>query len=83
MKIYRDTDNYRTHDIRNWFWSGGADTVEDLRDDEIELILTMLRESSPEGLSDTEVNDFFWFERDTIADWLGYSSYEEIMNRKE
>lgn len=26
----------------------------------------------------TDVNDFFWFENDTIADWLGFSDWEEL-----
>lgn len=30
---------------------------------------------------ETEINDLFWFEEDTIAEWLGYFSFDEIMNR--
>ena len=43
----------------------------------------MLEEINPSGMSETEVNDFFWFEEDTIANWLGYDSFEEIENRED
>ena len=36
-----------------------------------------------EKMSDTELNDFIWFEDDTIAEWLGYNDFDEIMNRSE
>lgn len=26
-----------------------------------------------------DINDIFWFEEDTIAEWLGYSDFEELM----
>jgi hypothetical protein len=63
------------------FWSGAKDTVKYLTESELETIEGMLEELNPEGVTETEINDFFWFEEDTIADWLGYSSFEEIMNR--
>ena len=43
----------------------------------------MLEELYPEGMEEVEVNDFFWFEDDTIAEWLGYSSFEEIIERED
>lgn len=63
------------------FWSGAKDTVKYLTDDEIRTVESILEESNPDGMSEAEINDFFWFEEDVIADWLGYSSFEEIMNR--
>ena len=41
----------------------------------------MLEDIFSEGMSLTELNDFFWFERDTIAEWLGVKVYEDLMNR--
>lgn len=64
------------------FWSGAKDTVKYLLDHEVNIIFDMLEELYPEGMTETEVNDFFWFETDTIADWLGYDSFEEIMNNR-
>ena len=28
--------------------------------------------------SETDINDFFWFETDTIAEWLGYEDWEKL-----
>ena len=64
------------------FWSGAKDTVKYLTEDEINLIENILEDCFPEGMSETEINDFFWFEEDTIAEWLGYSSFDDIINRE-
>lgn len=79
MKVYKEV----TSDYDFDFWSGARDTVSYLDHDEIEQIFQMLEDCYPEGMTDTELNDFFWFEDDTIADWLGYSSFEEIMHRRD
>lgn len=85
MKVYEDID---AQDFRDKAWSGAADTLADLTDEQVETVMQMLEESQPlnsDGepiaMSLTELNDFFWFERDTIAEWLGYSSYEQLMER--
>ena len=64
------------------FWSGAADTIEELTSYEIDKIETMLEEDNCE-MSETDINDFFWFERDTIAGWLGYSDFEELIERNK
>ena len=77
MKIYTEK-SLKDFD----FWSGAKDTVKYLTEDEINLIETILEDSFPEGMDETEINDFFWFENDTIAEWLGYSSFDDIMYRE-
>ena len=77
MKIYKE-ESLRYFE----FWGGAYDTVKYLTDEEIDTLEYILIECNPKGMSDTEINDFFWFEEDTIADWLGYSSFDEIMNRE-
>lgn len=75
MKIYAETS------LSNFeFWSGAKDTVKHLTEDELDTIEAILEDSYPDGMSDTEINDFFWFEEDTIAKWLGYSSFEELVD---
>ena len=64
------------------FWSGAKDTVKYLTEDEINQIESILEDCFPDGMSETEINDFFWFEDDTIAEWLGYSSFDDIMYRE-
>lgn len=76
MKIYSEKS---LNDFE--FWSGARDKVKFLTHDEIEQIEQELEELYPDGMDETEVNDFFWFEDDIIAEWLGYDSFEDIMNR--
>lgn len=65
------------------FWGGALATVKYLTDEELDTIEEILDETNPEGLSETEINDTFWFGDDEIAYWLGYDSFEEIMERGE
>ena len=62
-------------------WSGGKDTLDTLREkgdvDSVECLIEELASMSEEGWTDTNINDFLWFERDMIAEHLGYSSWEE------
>ena len=76
---------YKEESLTNFeFWGGGADTVEELTDEEIEKIENYLESESPEeGWSDTAINDFFWFEREIIAEWLGYDSFDDIIKRNK
>lgn len=77
MKIYEETN------LRNFeFWSGGADTAKYLTLEELDTIEAILEDIYPEGVEETTINDIFWFEDDTIAEWLGYNDFEEIMNRE-
>jgi hypothetical protein len=78
MKIYTETSltNFK-------FWSGAKDTVKYLTYDELEQIESILEDAYPDGMSDTEINDLFWFEEDLIAEWLGYSDFEELMHRDD
>lgn len=79
MRVYEDIS---ADEFRDRAWSGAADTLEDLTDEQIERIFDYLDETGEgEGMSLTQLNDFFWFERDTIAEWLGYSDYAQLMER--
>ena len=84
MKGDRTMKLYREESIRNFdFWSGAKDTAKYLTEDEMNTIEEMLEELYPDGMSETELNDFFWFEDDTIAEWLGYEDFEALMNRDD
>lgn len=75
MKIYSEKS------LRDFaFWSGAKDRVKYLSEEQLDTIESMLEEIYPEGMSDTEINDLFWFDADTIAEWLGYENFDEIMN---
>lgn len=78
MKIYTETS------LKDFeFWSGAKDTVKHLTLDELDTIEEMLEELYPDGMDETTVNDFFWFDDDTIAEWLGFNDFEEIMDREK
>ena len=61
------------------FWSGAADTVKYLTIDDLDTIENILEDIYPDGLNATQLNDLFWFDDDTIAEWLGFNNFDEIM----
>ena len=68
VKIEMD---YRT--LKNNSWSGALDTLKDIEeaDKEDELMYLLEDIFSGEIPTETEVNDFLWFERDDIYENLG------------
>jgi hypothetical protein len=78
MKVYRETSLNEFA-----FWAGAKDKVKYLTDEELDRIEQILDVLCPDGLSETELNNLFWFDDDVIAEWLGYESFEEIMERSE
>lgn len=67
-------------DLRSFeAWSGGADTKEELTDEQLDSVEELINEEFSETPpTDTEINDFLWFERDTIAQHLGFSDWEHL-----
>lgn len=61
-------------------WSGGKDTLDSLSHSDCEELEKHLEELYPDGMTDSELNDFLWFERDTIADLLGYRNADAMFN---
>ena len=62
-------------------WSGGKDTLDTLREkgdcDAVECLIEEMMCGCDEPWSDSQINDILWFERDTIAQHLGYSDWDE------
>lgn len=66
MKLYKEES------ISNFeFWSGAKDNAEKLTDDEFNTIEAILEDTYPDGMSETELNDLFWFDFETVAEWIG------------
>lgn len=66
MKIYSEKS------LRNFdFWSGAKENANELTGAQLDEVETILEELYPEGMDETQVNDFFWFDFDTIKEWLG------------
>lgn len=73
MKIHRET-SLTDFD----FWAGAKYTAQRLTREQLATIEEMLEELYPDGMGETELNDFFWFDRDTIAEWLGFEDWEAL-----
>ena len=72
MKIYSEKS------LRNFeFWSGAKENANELTDAQLDTVESMMEEIQPDGWDKTEINDFFWFEFDTIKEWLGITDEEE------
>ena len=71
MYVKIEMDDFRT--LKNNSWSGALDTLKDIeeadREDELMYLLEeIFADTTP---TETEVNDFLWFERDYIYESLG------------
>ena len=61
-------------------WSGGRDTLDVLIEKDLcdQLEAMLKNDIFPDGCTDTELNDLLWFDRDNIAEWLGFSDWETL-----
>ena len=59
------------------FWSGAKDNAAELTDEQLNDIESQLEDIYPDGMDETALNDFFWFEFDTVKEWLGIEEEEE------
>lgn len=78
MKIYREESLSMFE-----FWGGARDFAAVLDSDDMDIIESVLEDIYPDGIDETTINDIFWFEPDTIAEWLGYDSWEALEESKE
>ena len=79
MKYYVETslENFEA-------WSGGRDTLEVLIEKGLcDTVEACLEEILDGDTSDTYINDLLWFERDMIAEWCGFASWEALENGEE
>jgi hypothetical protein len=53
------------------FWSGAKDNAKQLNYDELEQLDYILEDIFPDGCTDTQLNDLFWFDFNVICEWLG------------
>ena len=72
MKIYKEES------LRNFeFWSGAKENANELTGTQLDTVEAMMEEIQPDGWDETEINDFFCFDFDTIKEWLGITDEEE------
>lgn len=56
------------------FWSGAKPVADRLSYDELDTIEEALSECGP--MDETAINDFFWFDTETLCEWLGITEDE-------
>ena len=72
MKVYKEMN------LRDFkFWSGAKDNAETLSSEQLDMVDSILEDAYPDGMDETQINDFFWFDFDTIREWLGIEKEEE------
>ena len=65
-------------------WSGAKDTLERIqREGKCTELENILEELYPDGMTETELNDLLWFEPETVYEWLGIRSEEQIKKEIE
>lgn len=83
MLVVKTINEYDKNDFSRLYnnsWSGARDTLEDIikADLEEEFMQYLDEMFGADEIGDTELNDFIWFERDTIYDYLGLDENGKI-----
>lgn len=72
MKIISETS------ISNFeFWAGAKDNAKELEYSQFNYLESILEDIYPNGITDTQLNDLFWFDFDWIKEQLGIEEEEE------
>ena len=60
-------------------WSGAKDTLDRIqREGKCAELENALEELYPDGMTETELNDLLWFDSESVYEWLGIRSEEQI-----
>ena len=60
-------------------WSGAKDTLDKIqRDGKCAELENILEDLYPDGMTETELNDLLWFDSESVYEWLGIRSEEQI-----
>ena len=57
------------------------ETVKYLTFSELDRIQQILEEAYPDGMTDSNLEDIFGYEADTIANWIGYDNFDQVKSR--
>ena len=85
MLVVKTINEYDTNDFYNLFensWSGARDTLEDIiKAEKEEEFMQYLDEvfCDSDEITDTELNDFIWHDRDIIYENLGLDENGEVI----
>lgn len=53
------------------FWSGAKANAEMMTAEELDSVENELEELYPDGMTDTEINDLFWFDFEYVCELIG------------
>ena len=83
MEIRKEINDF--YALADMVWSGAVDTIKDIQNTnkEDEFMNFLEAVFCDEVPTDTEVNDFIWFERDYIYESLGLTENGELPEDKE
>ena len=60
-------------------WSGAKDTLDRIqREGKCAELENILEELYPDGMTETQLNDSLWFDSESVYEWLGIRSEEQI-----
>ena len=65
------------------FWSGAKDNAAELTKSQLDQVENILEDLYPEGMDETSVNGLFWFDFETIKEWLGITDEDEDEDEDE
>lgn len=69
---------YKEENLSNFeFWSGAKDHAEKLTSEELDQIETTLEDLYPDGIDETEINDLFWHDFETVLEWISKEECSE------
>ena len=82
MEIRKEINDF--YALANMVWSGAVDTIADIQNanKETEFMNFLEMVFCDEVPTDTEVNDFIWFERDYIYEKLGLTENGELIEEE-
>ena len=84
MQVIKEINGF--YDLMENSWSGAIDTLRDIENANLEEEFMENLENVyflGETPTDTELNDFIWFERDTIYSDLGLNENGELEDEEE
>ena len=65
-------------------WSGAKETLERIqKEGKCAELENVLEELYPDGMTETELNDLLWFDSESVYEWLGIRSEEQIKKEIE
>lgn len=72
MKIYEEKNLCDFN-----FWSGAIYHANKMTSEQLTEVESVLEELYPEGMEATQINDLFWFDFETVCEWIGFNPDEE------